>query len=105
MKDDPVITKFVTNSISDIYSEKYPKLTNELAEIKILEVNQLIERFNANPKYITETFEYSMKDNEIIFSMAQESMKNEEKSNNLINGIGYIIIAIILVYAVNKWMP
>ena len=46
-----------------------------------------------------------MKDNEIIFSMAQESMKNEGKSNNLINGIGYIIIAIGLVYAVNKWMP
>jgi hypothetical protein len=81
MAETTVQTTF-NKKISDVYADKYPELSGKLNELGITEVRQLLERFKANSKYLNETLEYEMKDNEIIFSMAQNAVDSDIKTEN-----------------------
>ena len=61
--------------VDKVFKEAYPQLVEQLEELGITEVQQLIDRFNINGKYLVETLDYELKDNEKIHSMAKDAVE------------------------------
>jgi len=59
-------------SISEVFDKKYPELSKQLEEIGIKDCDALLLKFETNDKYLVETLNYELKDNEIIASMCKD---------------------------------
>ena len=86
--------------ISETFKDKYPELSEKLNDLGIEKVSQLLDRLNTNPKYLTETLEYSVKDNEIIYSMSQKAVEDDLKSSDIKRQVYAAIMTAIILYMI-----